>query len=127
MNAGSPQQVDEIDDDEMLTQYGSTLKPPGGPTFRRKPARDQTNVSLVRGKLTVEQVTALVALRDAGEEDCARHVVAKALRHEGFVVRHDPLPANPDHVAVEFGGPWTDSVGKRFDRACRESAKEAAA
>ena len=118
--------VDPIGDDEWLTQLGSTnRKAAKAAPFRFRPTIGTSGMSLIRRACTVTKAVELVRgplTRDAPERhvragDAVRRVLAGALRAAGFVVDHDPLDTNPDHVLVKFPGRWDDRVGDAFDGA----------
>lgn len=51
----------ELQDHEILSQYGNALSPPGEP-FRCRPRhwKPELDVSLIRGRLTVDEVAVLI-------------------------------------------------------------------
>jgi hypothetical protein len=97
-----------IEDEEELTQYGTTTEP-----FRNEPRwwKEQA-VSLIAGgwhPLAAAQKVRGFALEDG--TDAARYAKAGALRAAGFTVAHKPTKRNDDHVSVSRA----DWDAKAFD------------
>lgn len=120
-----------IEDDEALTQYGTTTDP-----WRVEPRWDREKaVSLLLGEWTPEgagdKIRGSGALGDG--TDAARYSTAGTLRKQGFAVIHTPNFRNPDHVAVrrdpwlagEFNGCFGNvQVGTAPDDPLEEEAEE---
>ena len=101
-----------IDDEEELTQYGTTTD-----RFRNEPRwLREDAVSLLLGgwhPLAASQKVRGIALEDG--TDAARYTTAGTLRARGFSVTHAPGRKNPDHVVVSFDGVWDEQVCEAFD------------
>lgn len=109
----------DVGDDEPLTQYGHEGD---DPPFRNATRSYETDVSLIRGRLSARDAASLV--RRQGEayqvtdQDKVRHTTAGCLRSSGFVVRATPSRRIPGHVSVELQNPedvWDNSARSRFD------------
>lgn len=113
---------DEIDDDEVLTQFGNRLDPaePGHPFRRKLRDSDFDGISLLRGRLSPDEAALLVTRRPAADGHGVRYVSAGALRAEGFHVNSTPTKRNKRHVSaiMGVGVKWTEAVGERFDSCC---------
>ena len=106
----------EIDDLETVTQFGTR---DGG--FRNWPRAMEEDVSVLIGRLTVEQSARLVRRRGGvARGDGVRYARAGALRHAGFAVRHTPTRSIVVHASVESSGVWDDEARMRFDRVFSE-------
>ena len=109
----------DVGDDEPLTQYGHEGD---DPPFRNATRSYETDVSLIRGRLTPGEAASLVR-RQGGryqvtDRDKVRHTTAGRLRSAGFVVRSTPSRRIPGHVSVELPNPedvWDNSARSRFD------------
>jgi len=125
----------DVGDDEPLTQYGHEGD---DPPFRNATRSYETDVSLIRGRLTPGEAASLVrrqggrltpgeaaslVRRQGGryqvtDRDKVRHTTAGRLRSAGFVVRSTPSRRIPGHVSVELPNPedvWDNSARSRFD------------
>ena len=109
----------EVGYDEPLTQYGHEGD---DPPFRNATRSYETDVSLIRGRLSPSEAASLI--RRQGERylvtdrDRVRHTTAGRLRTAGFVVRATPTRRIPGHVSVELQDPedvWDNSARSRFD------------
>lgn len=112
----------EIPDDALLSQYGRVV--PGQPVFRSRPRWDhESDLSLILGKLAVEEVTALVTGRIANHSDRVRYVKAGDLRKRGFLVGSTPTRRIPLHVSVTVPAgavPWDHRTEAQFEACCRD-------
>lgn len=93
--------VRDIGDDEILTQYGQERE--DGRGFRGQPRfdRDERDVSMIAGKLSVIEAIRLISSRSTlAPQDAVRHFSVGALREADYVVVHTPTKRNPDHVSV---------------------------
>lgn len=98
--------------EQELTQYGHLRT-----GFRQSPRWDREKaVSVIAGRLEVEQATLLVTGRRARRGDAVRYSTVGRLHGAGFVTRSDPQPLNPAHVLVEYPGEWSEDIGEAFDR-----------
>ena len=111
-----------IEGDEWLTQYGNRRNPIGGRPFKNRPPEPEriNALSLIRGRLTVEEATPLVRTSRSRPSPGSgvRYTTAARLKQEGFVARHTGNRNNPHHVSVtclDETHVWTDDDGKRFD------------
>lgn len=116
-------QVDELADEEVLSQFGcrketETIEPP----FRKRPRprdleADPPGLSLLRGRLT--PLDAAQAVRGRKElvmgADGVRHTTSGKLRDAGFVVIHTPKKAKLGHVTVSFPSDWGEDTDNMFD------------
>jgi hypothetical protein len=86
-------------------------------SFRCCPGpNDEGYLSLLEGRLTVEETVPLIARGDSvGGADCVRHAEAGTLTKAGFRVIWAPLPKLPGHVAVYFDRPWDEDISEKFD------------
>ena len=111
---------DELGNDEWLTQYGNRDYPPDQP-FRHRPREGkETRISLVAGRLSVDDVARKVnrhRTEGAMPGDGARYVRVGVLRDAGFLVEASPSRLIPDHVSVGLAGEgdWTEDVSARLD------------
>ena len=109
----------EVGDDEPLTQYG---REGDDPPFRNATRSYETDVSLIRGRLSPSEAASLIRREGARyqvtERDRVRHTTAGLLRTAGFVVRATPTRRIPGHASVELQNPedvWENSARSRFD------------
>ena len=109
----------DVGDAEPLTQYGHEGD---DPPFRNATRSYETDVSLIRGKLSAREAASLI--RRQGErypvthQDRVRYTTAGRLRSAGFAVRATPSRRMPGHVSVELQNPddvWDNSARSRFD------------
>ncbi|HEY9564767.1 MAG TPA: hypothetical protein VIR30_13455 [Nocardioides sp.] len=108
--------VRDIDNDEVLTQYGVVGEP-----FRAEPRWDTERELSLCGAAHDPAAAALCVVGQVNpRRDACRWTTAGSLRTAGFVVRHDPVPWNDHHVAVSFTGEWNDSRSRSFDEAFEE-------
>lgn len=105
----------DVGDLEALAQFGSRK---GG--FRNHPRATESDVSVLVGRLTVEEATVFVRGRPPDPGDGVRYARAGALRKAGFSVTHTPSRSIPVHASVEFPGVWDHGVESRFDRSFSE-------
>ncbi|MEU7004791.1 hypothetical protein [Nonomuraea sp. NPDC046570] len=112
----------KIADDEVLTEYGDRDRPVKGKPFKDHPVRPDIKnaVSLMRGKLTVDEAVANFPnrLAVAREGEGVRYTTAGALREQEFRVEYTPSEWNPSHVSVEnldARREWTDDDSARFN------------
>lgn len=111
---------DDLGRDEWLTQYGNRAYPPGQP-FRNRPREGkETRISLVRGRLSVDDVARKVnrhRTEGAMPGDGVRYVKAGVLHDAGFQAEASPSRLIPDHVSVGLAGEgdWTEDVSAGFD------------
>lgn len=118
MAFGRKRRRELINDDQVLSQYGSNKRPVGGPAFRSRPRDgiDRGGISLIRGSVAASDAHGIVGLQAPRAGDGVRRTSAGILRVAGFTVEHDPTQANPDHVRVMLPrGEWTDQHAKQFD------------
>lgn len=111
--------MQELGDDELVTQYGNSKYPPGEP-FRRRPRSQESDISLIAGRKTADEAARLVNPRrlGAGPGEGVRYAQVGRLRREaGLRIERTPAPLNPDHVSATLDGDreWTDEVSARFD------------
>ncbi|MDQ2754278.1 MAG: hypothetical protein M3R71_01875 [Actinomycetota bacterium] len=109
----------DLPDDEPLTQYGHESD---DPPFRNTTRSYETDVSLIRGRLSARDAASLVRRRgeryQVTDQDRVRHTTARRLRSAGFVVRATPTRRIPGHVSAEVQNPedvWDNSARSRFD------------
>ena len=109
----------DVPDDEPLTQYGHTGD---DPPFRNATRSYETDVSLIRGRLSVREATTLIRRQgehyEVTDRDRVRYTTAGRLRAAGFVVRATPSRRIPGHVSAELQDPegvWDNSARSRFD------------
>lgn len=100
----------ELDDDTVICQLG--------PKFwdRPRPHRDEQDVSVIVGPISVEKAVYRVnPRRDVGPEDALRETTVRKLRTAGFRVVGTPLPAFPEHASAYYEeGDWSDEVAETF-------------
>jgi hypothetical protein len=119
---------DELDDDEVLTQYGNRERPPGQP-FRNKPrAGKETAISPLRGRLTVDEAARAVnrhrsPREGAHPDDGVRYAKVGDLRRAGVRAALSPTRLIPGHVSATLDGEarWTDDVRTGFDACFTET------
>jgi hypothetical protein len=102
---------DDLADDQVLTQYGTTTQP-----WRTAPRmRDRGAVSLIMGNLTGPVAGAVVRANGPYGDgtDAARTTTAGTLRAHGFRPSHSPSKGNPLHVSVAAEREWDEDA---FDR-----------
>jgi hypothetical protein len=114
----------DVPDDEPLTQYGRTGD---DPPFRNATRSYETDVSLIRGRLSARDAASLVRRQGEGYQvtdlDRVRHTTAGRLRSAGFVVRATPTRRIPGHVSAELQDPedvWDNSARSWFDECFEE-------
>ena len=112
--------------DEVLTQYGR--KNPGVPTFRDQPRidRDSGQLSMIRGRMSVEKATRLVCDRRPDGRDRVRYTTVGRLEKGGFGVGLSPTIRNPYHVSVGVPGGarrWTVEQVQAFVSAFAEEVE----
>lgn len=118
-----------IGDDEWLSQYGTIHKPIAGKPFKCCPTFGQTDISMMRGRRTVDEMARSVNRKrsdGAVPGEGVRRVLAGRLRDAGLLVHHTPRPLNPAHVSVlrlDGSGEWTEDDKRRFE-ACFEAADD---
>jgi hypothetical protein len=106
--------VRHIEDDEVLTQYGTTDQ-----DFHTEP-----RVAGVQGMSVIaggwDPIAAGDIVRYSGAlgdgTDAARYTTAGTLRAEGLEVTHTPNRRNPEHVRVQGPGDWGPDESAAFDR-----------
>jgi hypothetical protein len=105
-------------DDEELTHYGCTAT---GPTVFRGPKDDETEASMIRGRITAAEAAILVRKKWTPDpRDRVRYTTVGHLRRLKFDVVHTPNPSNPDHVSVRaprVEGPWSDDERAKLEKA----------
>lgn len=105
-------------DDEELTHYGRAGT---GQAVFRGPKNDETEASMIRGRVDPAEAAILVRKRwTPDSRDRARHTTVGRLRALRFEVNHTPSPSNPDHVSVRVPrveGQWNDDERATFDKA----------
>jgi hypothetical protein len=109
----------DVPDEEPLTQYGHAGD---DPPFRNATRSYETDVSLIRGRLSAREAASLIRRQgdryQVTDRDRVRHTTAELLRTAGFVVRATPSRKIPGHVSVELPSPedvWDNSARSRFD------------
>lgn len=108
-----------VESDDWLTQYGRHSS-----GFRRKPRKSEAAISLILGRLTLEQTVQIVPeTEEPTEDDRVRYVLAERLIEQGFEALRTPTRKNPDHVSVAWPGDWDDDVADTFE-SCFEGAEE---
>jgi hypothetical protein len=123
-------ELEPIQDDEWLTQYGRRL-PDGTPDFFTSPTapefvrpercgrRPTANaMSVLRGRRTVEEATQAVCRRAARGGDGVRYATAGAFRGRNFTVEPDPTARMPEHSQVanlDITRPWTSDGSEECD------------
>ncbi|MEV5553010.1 hypothetical protein AB0L44_05090 [Nonomuraea wenchangensis] len=120
--------MDDLDDDDWVSQFGTIHAPIGGKPFKCRPFihEDPQELSLLLGKLTPDEAATTVNRRRAGSAlpgDGVRHARVGKLRSEGFRVWRSPTRKIPGHVSVmplDGNRSWTDDDSQRFD-GCFES------
>lgn len=107
-------EVDEIEDDEWLSQYGSYAQLINNEPFKCCPAYGQVDLSFLRGRAMLDEAARSVNRRKttgATPGDGVRYITAGSLRAAGFRVWHSPTRLNPSHVSVanvDGSAVWTD-------------------
>jgi hypothetical protein len=105
-------------DDEELTHYGCAAT---GPTVFRGPKSDETEASMLRGRITAAEAAILVRKKWTPDpRDRVRYTTVGHLRDLKFDVVHTPNPSNPDHVSVRVPrveGPWNDDERAELEKA----------
>jgi hypothetical protein len=115
-----PNAAEDIADDELLSQYGSCVQLVNGEPFKCKPAYNQTDLSFMRGKATLDEAARSVnrkKVAGATAGDGVRYILAGRLRAAGFRVWHTPTKFNPHHVSVatlDERAEWTDDEVAAF-------------
>jgi hypothetical protein len=95
-----------------VTQYGNVRE--GG--FRKTPREGvERAVSVIRGRLSVDEATRLVRRRGTRPGDAVRYGRVGSLRGAGFAVLRDPVLLNPEHCLVEYPDEWDEHVASAFD------------
>lgn len=120
---------EELSDDGWLTQYGNREYPadPMGRPFRNRPREGkETKVSIVAGRLSVDDVARKVnrhRTEGAHPADGARYTRVSTLRAAGFRVEVAPTRLMPEHMTVTLDGEgdWTDDVSAKFDACFSET------
>lgn len=109
----------DVGDDEPLSQYGHDSD---DPPFRNATRSYETDVSLIRGRLSPREAASLIRRQgeryEVTDRDRVRYTTAGQLRSAGFVVRATPSRRIPGHVSVEFqkaDDVWDNSARSRFD------------
>jgi|SwirhisoilCB1_FD_contig_31_5709438_length_898_multi_11_in_0_out_0_1 hypothetical protein len=119
--------LEELTDDLVLTQYGSRVYPPGEP-FRRRPREGkETEISLLAGRIELDEAARMVNRRrreGAHPGDGVRYTTVGRLLAAGFSPTLTPSKLLPNHVSVALGGEenWTETVCARFDGCFTETA-----
>ncbi|GAB3667143.1 hypothetical protein GCM10027596_35820 [Nocardioides korecus] len=104
---------EEIQDDEVLTQYVfNEADPPNAPR-----PQDADGLSMLRGKRTTLAAAKFVRVRVRfpSDGDAVRWVTAGALRGAGFEVTATPTRRNPLHVSVSREASWGENECSEFD------------
>jgi hypothetical protein len=120
--------MEDLDDEDWVSQYGTIHAPIGGKPFKCRPFIDEDpqELSLLDGKLTPDEAAKIVNRRrvhGAFPGDGVRHALAGKLRSSGFRVWRSPTKKIPSHVSVmplDGNRPWTDDDSQRFED-CFES------
>lgn len=117
--------MEELADDQVLTQYGNRAYPAGEP-FRHRPREGkETEISLMAGRLSVDDAARAVSRgrRSAYPDDGVRYTTAGRLRAGGFKVTSTPSRLIPNHVSTALVGEkdWTESVCAEFDACFTET------
>jgi hypothetical protein len=109
-----------LQDEEQVTQ----LSDAGGATFRDAPrAHLERGLSVIRGKIEVEEAEMLVRVRPTSTDNRVRYASVGVIRAAGFAVVHTPSRTNPTHVSVVWPGddwrtqqviPWSPEVMLKF-------------
>ncbi|MGP3956630.1 hypothetical protein ACTWPT_11570 [Nonomuraea sp. 3N208] len=112
----------KIANDEILTEYGDSERPINGKPFKDRPVRPHiaNAVSLMRGKLTVDEAVANFPNRTASAHkgEGVRYTTAGRLREQGSRVTYTPSRWNELHVSVEnldAKREWTSDDSVRFN------------
>lgn len=121
-------EVEEIADNEWLSQYGSILAVIDGEPFKGEPGRNQEDLSLIRGRVSPDQAAESVSRRrkEAAPGEGVRYVRAGNLRDAGFTVMHTPTSRNKNHVSVTAEGTsgiWAAEHKLRY-RECFNNAEQ---
>jgi hypothetical protein len=116
----------ELGADEVLTQYGNRTYPRGQPFRNRPRPGKETAISLIRGRLSVDEVFRVVnrGTDKAYDDDGARYTTVGELRAAGFRVGATPSRLIPGHVSVTLDDEtaWTDDVCVTFSACFTEPA-----
>lgn len=116
--AASKAEVQDLTDDNDLTQYGESDE-----GFRNglRVERGETEMSLILGRQTA-MAAALLVTKTVTSAARARHTTVGALRRAHFVVLHSPTRGNPLHVSVfppagiEGPAEWDAAMAKDFEQ-----------
>lgn len=115
----------QLEDDEMLTQYGNLTDLTDGRVFRIKPRpRREADVSVLIGKQSPYEAADLIRGGVRDPSDRVRRTLVGTLRAAGFEVTHAPSPRIPDHAVVRHAGAWTEQVAQAFDACFGEPEAE---
>ena len=114
----------DLPDDEPLTPYGLEG---ADPPFRNATRSYESDVSLIRGRLSAREAATLIRRQgeryDVTERDRVRNTTAGRRRAACFVVRATPTRRIPGHVSAELQSPedvWDNSARSRFDECFEE-------
>jgi hypothetical protein len=116
---GRRQRVHRLKRRGYLTQYGRSYQRKGD-DFDSRPEDEQQGLSLIRGKVSIEQASQLVRERGLQPGDAVRHTTVGCLKDAGFEVRHSPLRGFRDHCSVKWPNLWDDEVERRFEECWNE-------
>lgn len=106
-----PAPVRDLDDDEVLTQYGVVGEP-----FRNAPRWEtEQELSVCAARHDTAASAMCVTGRVRPGHDASRQTTAGSLRRAGFGVHHSPTHRNEHHASVSFDGVWDDEMRKAFD------------
>jgi hypothetical protein len=99
--------------EDWVTQYGNVRE--GG--FRKAPRQGvERAVSVIRGRLSIEEATWLVRRRWARSGDAVRYGKVGTLQGAGFSLSSEPVPLNPEHCLVDYPDVWDERVASQSDR-----------
>jgi hypothetical protein len=120
--------MEDLDDEDWVSQYGTIHMPISGKPFKGRPPidGDSLELSLLVGKLTPDEAARTVnprRVQGAMPGDGVRHARVGKLRSAGFLVWRSPTRRIPGHVSVmpiDCGTSWSDDESLRFDD-CFES------
>lgn len=111
------QRQKDLTDDQELTEYGSKRnpRPPDGAFKCRPVSGGDDDVSMILGRVAIEEAKRLVSMPVVVAGDGVRYTIVGALRKAGFVVEHTPNQGNAKHVSVRTAGEvWGDDHAARF-------------